>query len=153
MPTIATVRRPFMLAAHAGHREVVAILVAHRANLHITAKFGLSALMLALVAGHEEIARLLANAGSDLSLRGTGAPGFAGKTAHDLAVERGMLELAAELKPKPLGINVEMKSDAKRCAEYETFKKIDGAFRTGDLTALQSAAMIQRACPNVDREV
>ncbi|MGH8533451.1 MAG: ankyrin repeat domain-containing protein [Gammaproteobacteria bacterium] len=40
-----------MLAAHAGHREVVEILVAHRANLHITAKFGLSALMLALVAG------------------------------------------------------------------------------------------------------
>jgi len=90
-----------MLAAHAGHREVVEILVAHRANLHITAKFGLSALMLALVAGHEKIARLLANAGSDLLLRGTGAPGFAGKTAHDLAVERGMLELAAELKPKP----------------------------------------------------
>ncbi|MGH8659008.1 MAG: hypothetical protein ACREV4_11190 [Gammaproteobacteria bacterium] len=43
----------------------------------------------------------LVNAGSDLSLRGTGSPGFAGKTAHDLAVERGMLELAAALKPKP----------------------------------------------------
>ena len=87
-----------MLAAHAGHREVVEILIAHRANLNITAKFGLSALMLALVAGHGEIARLLARAGADLSVQGTGAPGFAGKTAYDLALERGMLELSAELK-------------------------------------------------------
>ncbi|HEU4342464.1 MAG TPA: ankyrin repeat domain-containing protein, partial [Candidatus Binatia bacterium] len=89
-----------MLAAHAGHREVVETLIAHPANLNITAKFGLSALMLALIAGHAEVARLLAKAGADLSLRGTGAPGFAGKTAYDLAVERGMLELAAELKPR-----------------------------------------------------
>lgn len=89
-----------MLAAHAGHREVVETLIAHRANLNITAKFGLSALMLALVAGHAEIARLLARAGADLSLMGTGAPGFVGKTACDLALERGMLELSADLKPK-----------------------------------------------------
>ena len=89
-----------MLAAHAGHPEVVETLIAHRANLNITAKFGLSALMLALVAGHGEIARLLARAGTDLLLMGTGAPGFAGKRAYDLALERGMLELSAELKPK-----------------------------------------------------
>ena len=88
-----------MLAAHAGHREVAEALIGHRANLNIKAKFGLSALMLAVVAGHEEVARLLARAGADLSLRGAGAPGFAGKTAHDLALERGMLELSAELKP------------------------------------------------------
>jgi len=90
-----------MLAAHAGHREVVETLIAHRANLDITAKFGLSALMLAVVAGHTEVARVLAKAGADLSPRGTGALGFAGKTAYDLAVARGMLELLAELKPKP----------------------------------------------------
>lgn len=89
-----------MLAAHAGHREIVETLIAHRANLNVTAKFGLSALMLALVAGHAEVARVLLNAGADLSLRGTGAPGFAGKTAYDLAMERGMLELSGELKPK-----------------------------------------------------
>lgn len=89
-----------MLAAHAGHRQVVETLIAHRANLNITAKFGLSAVMLAIVAGHTEVARLLANAGADLSLRGTGAPGFADKTAYDLAVARGMLELSAELKLK-----------------------------------------------------
>jgi len=56
---------------------------------------------LALVAGHARVALLLAGAGADLSLRGTGAPGFAGKTAYDLAVERDMPELSAALKPKP----------------------------------------------------
>ena len=90
-----------MLAAHAGHRQVVEALIAHRADLNATAKYGLNALMIALVAGHAEVARLLADAGTDLLLRGTGAPGFAGKTAHDLAVERGMPELSAALKPKP----------------------------------------------------
>jgi uncharacterized protein len=90
-----------MLAAHAGHRHVVEVLIAHRARLNITAKFGLSALMLAIVASHQEIARLLAQAGADLSLRGSGAPGFSGKTAYDMAVERGMLELSAKLKDWP----------------------------------------------------
>ena len=90
-----------MLAAHAGHREMVELLIAHRANLNVTAKFGLSALMLAIVAGHTEIAILLARAGTDLSLRGSGAPGFAGKTAYDLAAERGMQDLTKILMPKP----------------------------------------------------
>src|SRR5438270_837295 len=89
-----------MVAVHAGHREVVEALIAHRANLNVTAKYGLSALMLAIVAGYTDIARLLADAGADLSLRGSGAPGFAGKTAYDLAVEREIPELFAVLKPK-----------------------------------------------------
>ncbi|MBI4807393.1 MAG: ankyrin repeat domain-containing protein [Nitrosomonadales bacterium] len=88
-----------MLAAHGGQREVVELLLAHRANLNVTAKFGLSALMLAIVAGHTEIAVLLVRAGADQSLRGGGAPGFAGKTAYDLATERGMQELSAILTP------------------------------------------------------
>lgn len=88
-----------MLAAHTGRYAIVELLIAHRANLDVTAKFGLSALMLAVVSGHAEVARLLAKAGADLSLRGTGAPGFAGKTACDLALARGMRELSAELKP------------------------------------------------------
>ncbi len=90
-----------MLAAHAGHRDVVETLIAHRANLDVTAKFGLSALMLAVVAGHEEVARFLARAGADQSLRGTGTPGFADKTAYRRAVERGMSGLSAESKPTP----------------------------------------------------
>jgi len=86
-----------MLAAHAGHDDVIAVLLEHGAALNVTAKFGLSALMLAIVAGHPETARLLARAGADRSLRGTGAPGFAGKTAHDLARARDYQDLAAEL--------------------------------------------------------
>ena len=85
-----------MRAAHAGHREVVAALVEHGADLDVTAKFGLSAVMLAVVAGHAEIARLLARAGADLSRKRSGAPGFAGKTARDLALARGLQELADE---------------------------------------------------------
>lgn len=88
-----------MLAAHAGHAAVVQLLIDHVADLNVTAKFGLSALMLAVVAGHEDVARMLARAGADLTLRGTGAPGFAGKTAADLARARGSEALASELKP------------------------------------------------------
>ena len=41
-----------MLAVHAAPQAAVKTLIAHRANLNITAKFGLSALMLAVVAAH-----------------------------------------------------------------------------------------------------
>jgi ankyrin repeat protein len=92
-----------MLAAQRGHLTAVQLLIDHGANLNMTAKFGLSAVMLAVIAGHEEIARALAHAGADLALQGTGAPGFAGKTAADLAVARGMKDLAAELAAKPQG--------------------------------------------------
>ncbi len=79
---------------------MVEALVALGADLNVTAKFNLSALMLAVIAGHVEIARLLARAGADLRLAGAGAPGFAGKTACDLAVARGLPELSGELEPK-----------------------------------------------------
>lgn len=88
-----------MLAAHAGHVTAVQLLVDHGVDLNVTAKFGLSAVMLAVTAGHKEIARVLARAGADLRLRGTGAPGFAGKTAADLAGARGWNDLAIELAP------------------------------------------------------
>jgi ankyrin repeat protein len=90
-----------MLAARAGHRDVVEALIERRAGLNVTAKFGLSALMLAVVAGHAEIARILARAGADLSKRGSGAPGFADQTAHDLAMARGMHELSENLSASP----------------------------------------------------
>lgn len=92
-----------MLAARRGHLTAVLLLLDHGANLNVTAKFGLSAVMLAVIAGHKEIARVLARAGADLSLRGTGAPGFAGKTAADLAAARGMNDLAVDLAPQPQG--------------------------------------------------
>jgi uncharacterized protein len=92
-----------MLTAQGGHLTAVQLLIDHGANLNMTAKFGLSAVMLAVIAGHKEIARVLARAGADLGLRGTGAPGFAGKTAADLAAERGMNDLAVELTANSQG--------------------------------------------------
>lgn len=41
-----------------------------------------------------------------------------------------------------------MQSDAERCAEYERFKKIDAAFRAGDLAALRAAVDDPAAVPN-----
>jgi ankyrin repeat protein len=90
-----------MLAAHHGHPALVDLLIEHKADLNVTAKFRLSALMLAVIAGHAEIVRAVVRAGADLSLQGAGAPGFAGKTAYDLAVQRGMEELCEILRPLP----------------------------------------------------
>jgi ankyrin repeat protein len=88
-----------MLAAHRGHLEAAQALLRHGADPNVTAKYGLCALMLAILGGHEAVARELARAGADLTLRGCGASGFAGKTAQDLARERGMTALAGELAP------------------------------------------------------
>jgi uncharacterized protein len=82
-----------MLAAHRGHGEIAALLVEAGADLNVAAKYNLTALMLAVVAGHAPVARVLILAGADLDVRGTGAPGFAGKTAYDLAVARELTEL------------------------------------------------------------
>lgn len=83
-----------MRAAHAGHVESVAWLVDHGADLDHTSKFHLSALMLAVIAGHHAVAHTLVRAGADTTITGTGAPGFHGKTASDLAADRGDQRLA-----------------------------------------------------------
>ena len=75
-----------MNAARDGHTAMVRLLVARGADLNHTAKFNLSALMLAVINGRDAIVGVLADAGADQTIRGTGAPGFAGKTALDLAV-------------------------------------------------------------------
>lgn len=41
-----------------------------------------------------------------------------------------------------------MKPDAERCAEYEKFKRIDAAFRAGDLAALRAAVDDSASVPN-----
>jgi ankyrin repeat protein len=89
-----------MLAAHAGHAEVVDVLIDAGADLDHAAKFTLTALMLAVVAGHRAVAARLAAAGANLAVQGSGAPGFAGKTAADLAHDRGDVELAAALRTR-----------------------------------------------------
>jgi len=86
-----------MLAAHGGHLAVVQALLAHGVDTDVAAKYGLTALMLAVVAGHADIARLIARAGADRTLRGTGTSGFAGKTAYELALARGMHDLLPDL--------------------------------------------------------
>ena len=82
-----------MLAAHGGSLDVVETLLRRGARLDFTAKYGLSALMLAIVAGHEKVALALVRAGADLSLLGTGAPGFSGKSAYDLGLQQEMKDL------------------------------------------------------------
>lgn len=83
-----------MLAARHGRAEVVRLLLQHGADLDITAKYGLSALMIAVVNRHIEVARQLVGAGANTQLRGTGPPGFAGKTARELAEHGGLTDLA-----------------------------------------------------------
>ena len=87
-----------MLAAHRGHLKIVEALIEAGADLNVAAKYNLTALMLAIVAGHVRVAHLLARARADLHVKGSGAPGFADKTAYDLAVDREMRELYAELQ-------------------------------------------------------
>jgi len=87
-----------MLAAHRGDGAVVEVLIAAGAELDTAAKHNLTALMLAIVAGQEDVARLLLRAGANADVRGTGAPGFAGKTAHDLAREREMRDLCTDFE-------------------------------------------------------
>ena len=77
-----------MNAARDGRTDVVRLLAARGARLDHSARFGLTALMLAVVRGHVEVAQVLIAAGADLSVKGTGAPGFHGKMAWDLAMER-----------------------------------------------------------------
>lgn len=137
-----------MLAAQAGHGELVELLIAQRAALDVTAKYGLSALMLAVVAGHAEVARQLAAAGADRSLHGRGAPGFADQTASDLARARGLAELAEALRPDVSIPVAPITPRSARCAEHARFLAIDAAFRAGDLVALQAAVDDPAAIPN-----
>ncbi len=86
-----------MLAARHGHDDIVEALLAAGARLDVTAKYGLDALMLATINHHEAIALRLVAAGAGAAHEGKGAPGFAGKTALDLARERGLSALVAVL--------------------------------------------------------
>ena len=82
-----------MLAALEGHERAVAFLAQRGANLNHTAKYTLSALMLAVIRGHRWVAQALVNAGADLTIKGSSAPGFEGKTALELAAVRGYDDL------------------------------------------------------------
>jgi ankyrin repeat protein len=87
-----------MNAARHGRTRVVRLLVDRGGGLNYTAKYGLTALMLAVVAGHADVVRILVEAGADLEARGTGAPGFAGRTALDLAEAIGSQPVVQALR-------------------------------------------------------
>jgi ankyrin repeat protein len=87
-----------MRAAHSGDGTMVEALLARGADPNVTAKYRLNAQMLAVIAGHGGIALRLADAGSDPAAQASGTPGFTGKTAAELALDRGMPELAAQLR-------------------------------------------------------
>ena len=86
-----------MNAARDGRLAVAHLLIQRGASLNHHAKYGLTAVMLAVIRDHEDIVRLLVDAGADLSLRGSGAPGFHDRTALDLAKARGNTTIAGLL--------------------------------------------------------
>jgi ankyrin repeat protein len=87
-----------MLAALEGHERTVAFLADRGASLDQTAEYHLTALMLAVIRGHRWVAQSLVNAGADVTIRGSGAPGFEGKTALELAAVRGYDNLVEILR-------------------------------------------------------
>jgi ankyrin repeat protein len=86
-----------MIAATRGDVALSRLLIDYGADLNVTAKYGLSALMLAVLYDHEEVVWLLCEAGANRTIRGTGAPGFAGCTALDLAERAGRSRLSLVL--------------------------------------------------------
>ncbi|MDA0239678.1 MAG: ankyrin repeat domain-containing protein [Proteobacteria bacterium] len=84
-----------MLAAVQGHEGVVHVLLENGADMNVAAKYNLSALMLAVLNRHTEIAKQLVDAGADTQIRGRGAPGFFQRTAGDLAAQAKLHDLAA----------------------------------------------------------
>jgi ankyrin repeat protein len=87
-----------MLASRNGDTDVVQLLVDAHAELNVTAKYNLSALMLAVLNHHDDVVRILVDAGADLNLRGSGAPGFHNNTAVELANDSGQKEVAGYLE-------------------------------------------------------
>ena len=86
------------IVRHLDMRFLLSWLVDHGAALDHTAKYGLSALMLAVIGVRADVVRTLTAAGANLCLRGTGAPGFTAKTALDLAVARGDSDMVEILR-------------------------------------------------------
>jgi ankyrin repeat protein len=87
-----------MLAAFHGHTPAVRVLAARGADLNWRAKYNLTALMLAAIGNHAEVVRALLDAGADSSVEGSGAPGFHGKTALELAEAQGNGDVVSVLR-------------------------------------------------------
>ena len=89
-----------MLAARNGHGDAVRVLLDAGAEIDHTAKYQLSALMLAVINDRLDVVEQLVEAGADLAIEGSGAPGFAGKTALEIALDLGRDEIAAMIRTR-----------------------------------------------------
>ena len=65
---------PLFIAALKGHHEVVAALIAARANVDLAVNDGATPLLYAAGFGHVEVVRLLVRAGADTTLTGPNGP-------------------------------------------------------------------------------
>jgi hypothetical protein len=150
-----------MIAAHEGQGDLVRWLVARGAGLDRTAKFGLSALMLAVVRGDAEIVQTLVDAGADLALKGTGAPGFDGKTALDLAMTLGAMRIVgilhgrgapySRLTSTPYFTAVATWSDAERLLTFVPLQPHDTAGFQLESLRIHVRDHSERALPIGDR--
>lgn len=137
-----------MRGAHAGRLALVQVLLAHGAELDVTGKYGLSALMLAIVGGHESVACRLTDAGADVRIRGTGAPGFSGKSALDLARARALPRVIARLEHACAETPGDPAADAAGGGRGCDVLRVHAAFLRGDLYALRAALPDPAAVPN-----
>lgn len=90
-------RNDWRKAAVEGNLAVIDSLLREGIDIDSTDKYGQTALMLAVVNHQADIAKILVAAGADTAMRGSGAPGFSGKTAADLAEDAGLEDLASYL--------------------------------------------------------
>merc|ERR1712060_183057 len=84
-----------MVAAEKGHVKVSKLLLKRMVNLNATSASGNSALMLALTAEKEDVAKWLLQEGADVSHRNG-----EDDDAIDIAEERGMFALKQQLEQK-----------------------------------------------------
>ena len=84
-------------AALAGDLAVMDSLLRAGIDIDSRDRYGQTALMLAVINRHAAVAKMLVAAGADTAIRGSGAPGFSGKTAADLAEDIGLEDLAKHL--------------------------------------------------------
>jgi len=87
-------KREWQIAVERGDAATLDVLLEQRDHLDSRDRYGQTALMLAAINDHAEIVRLLIAAGADTDREGSGAPGFAGKTARDLAKDLGRKTIA-----------------------------------------------------------
>ena len=79
-----------------GQTELVRFLIENEADRNVTSQYNLSALMLAIIAGHQEIAQLLIEVGANVDVRSS--HNFCGTTALVLAERGGYTKVVALLK-------------------------------------------------------